>query len=41
MKKIRIYQLPIAHSAKFMGYDFVKENGISLKVNDYKMVWEG
>lgn len=40
MKKIKIYQLPLEHKAKFMGYDFVKEHSIMLQLSDYKMVWE-
>ena len=41
MKKIRIYQLPVEHKAKFMGLEFVTENNIMPKLEDYNLVWEG
>lgn len=39
MKKVEIYQLPLRHSAKYMGYEFMVENGVQLA--DYNKVWEG
>lgn len=41
MKRFSVYQLPIQNKAKYMGYDFVNENNIMPKLNDYKMVYEG
>lgn len=40
MKKFKIYQLPIEHNAKYMPFDFVKDNGILPKLEDYKLVGE-
>lgn len=40
MKKFKVYQLPVEHKAKFMSLDFVKENSIMPKLEDYKLVWE-
>ena len=41
MKKIKVYQLPIEHPAKFMRYGFVEEKNIIPKIGDYSLVWEG
>lgn len=45
MKQVRIYNLneenKTARSIYFMGYDFVKENNITLSLDLYNMVWEG
>ena len=41
MKKISIYQLPIRHKAKYMGLEFVKEQGIMPTLSEYKKVYEG
>lgn len=41
MKNVKIYQLHNSHDAKFMDYEFVKENNIVLKLWDYNLVWDG
>ena len=45
MKQVRVYNLneenKTAMSIYFMGYDFVKENNITLSLDLYNMVWEG
>lgn len=40
MKKIKIYQLPTEHEAKFRDFESVKEEGIMPQIDDYAMVWE-
>lgn len=40
MKNVRIYQLPVENKAKFMGLEFVTENNIMPKLEDYNKVYE-
>jgi hypothetical protein len=40
-KSFKIYQLPVQHDAKFMGYDFAKENNLVLSLDNYNFIWEG
>ena len=41
MKKVRVYQLPTEHNAKFMGLEFVTEHNIMPRLEEYNLVWEG
>lgn len=41
MKNFKIYQLPTQNVAKFMDYEFVTENDIMPKLEDYNLVYEG
>lgn len=41
MKQFKVYQLPVEHNAKFMNLEFVRENNIMPKLEDYKLVYEG
>ena len=41
MKSFAIYQLPASNNATFMDYEFVTENNIMPKLEDYKMIYRG
>ena len=41
MKSYKIYQLPVEHKAKFMGYEFAQKHNVMPKLEDYNLVWEG
>lgn len=40
MKNFKVYQLPVKHNAKFMDLEFVRENDIMPKLEDYNLVGE-
>ena len=40
-KSFKIYQLPVAHEAKFCNFEFVTEHNLLPKLSDYEKVYEG